>query len=210
MVGGVTASRKASSNILTIRDEWGAYVVLARSSVTEHGMVSRTRVPRSRSAKSTRGSHAPPGRTGEPCTGGSGTDGWRARSCEVREMRNAVAARTLVRGYLEKATGELIDTETVTISSEEGRWKRAERHLAGGLSYRKSGSKRGGCRKRTEKVTRLLVPTRCQPGEQGPSRGGDLSTHHPDGPGDVPHDLLPQRRGLVERIDEMRDAVNGR
>ena len=59
-------------------------------------------------------------------------------------MRKAVAAWTLVRGYLEKATGELIDTETVTISSEEGRWKRAERHLAGGLSYRKPGSKRGG------------------------------------------------------------------
>ena len=26
-------------------------------------------------------------------------------------------------------------------------------------------------------------------------RGGDLSAHHPDGPGDVPHDLLPERRG---------------
>ena len=50
-------------------------------------------------------------------------------------MRIAVAARTLVRGCSEKATGELIDTETVTISSEEGRWKRAERHLAGGLPY---------------------------------------------------------------------------
>jgi hypothetical protein len=44
---------------------------------------------------------------------------------------------------VEKATGELIDTETVTISSEEGRWKRAERYLAGGLSYRKPGAKRG-------------------------------------------------------------------
>src|SRR6266516_8074407 len=32
-----------------------------RSSVTEHGMAYRTRVPRSRSANSTRGSHAPPG-----------------------------------------------------------------------------------------------------------------------------------------------------
>jgi hypothetical protein len=50
-------------------------------------------------------------------------------------MRNAVAAWALVRGYSEKATGELIDTETVTISSEGGRWKRAERHLAGGLPY---------------------------------------------------------------------------
>ena len=66
---------------------------------------------------------------------------WR---CEVREMRSATAARAIVRGDSEKATGELIDTETVTISSEEGRWKRAERHLAGGLSYRTSGAKRGG------------------------------------------------------------------
>jgi len=41
--------------------------------------------------------------------------------------------------FSEKATGELIDTETVTISSEEGRWKRAERYLADGLSYCLSG-----------------------------------------------------------------------
>jgi hypothetical protein len=41
---------------------------------------------------------------------------WR---CEVREMRSAVAAWAIVRGDSEKATGELIDTETVTISSEE-------------------------------------------------------------------------------------------
>ena len=39
--------------------------------------------------------------------------------------------------------------------------------------------------------------------------GGDLSTHHPDGAGHVPHDLLPQRRGLVERIDALRGAVHG-
>jgi hypothetical protein len=65
---------------------------------------------------------------------------WR---CEVREMRSAVAAWAIVRGDSEKATGELIDTETVTISSEEGRWKRAERYLAGGLSYLKYGAKRG-------------------------------------------------------------------
>lgn len=106
-------------------DEWGAYVVLARFAVTEHGMTCRTRVPRSRSANSTRGSHTPPGRTGEPCTGGSGTGGWMTRTCEVRVMRIAEAGQVIVRGDSEKATGELIDTETVTISSEEGRWKRA-------------------------------------------------------------------------------------
>ena len=89
-----------------------------RSSVTEHGMAYRARAQGARSAKSTRGRNAPPGHTGEPCTGGSGTGGWRVRCCEVREMRNAAAARALVRGDSEKATGELIDTETVTISSE--------------------------------------------------------------------------------------------
>src|SRR6266849_9752782 len=50
--------------------EWGAYVVLARSFVTEHGMAYGARALGSRSANSTRGRHAPPGRTGEPCTGG--------------------------------------------------------------------------------------------------------------------------------------------
>src|SRR5499427_870642 len=83
-------------------DEWGAYVVLARSSVTEHGMAYRTRVPWSRSAKSTRGGDVPPGRTGEPCTGGSGTGGRMSRSCEVREMRNAEAGLDMVRAVLEE------------------------------------------------------------------------------------------------------------
>src|SRR6266446_657099 len=36
-------------------DEWGAYVVLARFAVTEHGMAYRTRVPWSRSHRSSRG-----------------------------------------------------------------------------------------------------------------------------------------------------------
>ena len=40
----------------------------------------------------------------------------------------------------EKATGELIDTETVTISSEGDRWKRAAGYLAGGLPYFTSSS----------------------------------------------------------------------
>jgi hypothetical protein len=56
----------------------------------------------SRSANSTRGSHAPPGRTGEPCTGGSGTGGRMPRSCEVRAMRNAKAGLVIIRAVLEK------------------------------------------------------------------------------------------------------------
>src|SRR5215475_3182289 len=122
---------------------WGPYVALARSSVTEHGMAYRARARRARSANSTRGGHGPPGGTGEPWTGGSGTGGWMTRSCEVRVRRIAEAGQVIIRGDSDRATGELIDTETVTISSEEGRWKRAERYLAGGLSYGTSGAKRG-------------------------------------------------------------------
>src|SRR5215470_3710036 len=77
-------------------DEWGAYVALARFAVTEHGMACRTRVPRSRSANSTRGGDVPPGRTGEPCTGESGTGGPMLRACEVREMRNAEAGLVMM------------------------------------------------------------------------------------------------------------------
>ena len=43
----------------------------------------------------------------------------------------------------EKATGELIDTERVTISAEGDRWKRAEGDLAGGLPYHTYGDNGG-------------------------------------------------------------------
>src|SRR3989442_12664649 len=82
--------------------EWGTYVALGRSFVTEHGMADRARALRSRSANSTRGRHAPPGRTGEPCTGGSGTGGRMPRSCEVRAMRNAEAGAGIIRAVLER------------------------------------------------------------------------------------------------------------
>ena len=48
-----------------------------------------------------------------------------------------------------------------------------------------------------------------QPGEQGPPRGGHLSAYHPDGAGDVPHDLLPERGGRVECVHALRGAVPG-
>ena len=76
------------------------------------------------------------------------------RSCEVRVMRIAKAGEVIVRGDSDKATGELIDTETVTISSEGGRWKRAARHLAGGLPYFTSGSE---ARLRHEVVSVIVV-----------------------------------------------------
>ena len=46
-----------------------------------------------------------------------------ARTCEVREMRRATAGLTVVRGNPEKVTGELLEIERLTSSSEGGRWK---------------------------------------------------------------------------------------
>jgi hypothetical protein len=40
-------------------------------------------------------------------------------------------------------TGKLLEIERLTSSLEGGRWKRAARHLAGGLPYLTYGSKRG-------------------------------------------------------------------
>lgn len=94
-------------------DEWGAYVVLGRFAVTEHGMAYRTRVPGSRSANSTRGSDAPPGRTGKPCTGGSGTGGRMPRTCEVREMRNAEAELIII--HQGKPPALLGDSQSLTV-----------------------------------------------------------------------------------------------
>src|SRR5712692_9755150 len=102
--------------------EWGTYVAFGRSFVTEHGMAYGARALGSRSANSTRGRYAPPGRTGEPCPGGSGTGGWMTRRCEVRVMRIAEAGQVIIRGYSDRATGELIDTETVTICRGSLSW----------------------------------------------------------------------------------------
>jgi hypothetical protein len=46
-----------------------------------------------------------------------------SRDCEVRERRRAETVLTIIRVNSEKVTGELLDTETVTSSSEGGRWK---------------------------------------------------------------------------------------
>jgi len=50
-------------------DERGAYVVLLRFSVTEHGMAYGARALGSRSRHSSRGSDVPPGSAGKPCAG---------------------------------------------------------------------------------------------------------------------------------------------
>ena len=60
-----------------------------RLMVTERGIPSRGRPPRERSAYSSRGSHAPPGRLGKPATGRRGTGGQTLSRHAVREMRSA-------------------------------------------------------------------------------------------------------------------------
>ena len=79
----------------------------------------------SRSPDSSRGIDAPPGRTGEPFTGRSRTGGQIVSSHEVREMRKAILELTINRSrqVATLTTGELLDTERVTSSSERGGWK---------------------------------------------------------------------------------------
>ena len=48
-----------------------------------------------------------------------------------------------------------------------------------------------------------------EPGEPGPPCGSHLSAYHPDGPGDVPHALLPERGGGVERVHALWGAMPG-
>ncbi len=95
-------------------DKWETYLALVlkaaclqlRFSMTKHGMAYRARALKakagSRSANSTRGGNGPPGSTGEPCTGESGTGSWMITSCEVRMMRIAKAEVIIVRALLGK------------------------------------------------------------------------------------------------------------
>jgi len=126
-------------------DEWGTYVALARAAPPERGMAYRARAPRSRSHRSSR-------RWGEPITGRRVAgrrqmNGGRVRDAQEPEPNSL------------SSTGELIDIERVTISSEGDRWKRAERYLAGGLPYFTSGSEARG-RKQLRLLSRQLP--RCE------------------------------------------------
>jgi hypothetical protein len=93
-----------------------------RSLVTEHGMAYGPRGPRSRSRGSSRGSNAPPGCTGEPCTGQSTTGGRRVRSHAVRAMRRAKMALAL-----STTTGELTEIERLMVSCASRKGWRVQR-----------------------------------------------------------------------------------
>src|SRR5688500_3599200 len=100
---------------------------LKRSSVTEHGMAYRARAPRSRRANSTREGNVSPGRTGEPCTGGSGPGGQMIKVVRYECCGSPKQNWSSPELCSVKTTGELIDIERVTISSEGGCWKSAYR-----------------------------------------------------------------------------------
>ena len=94
-------------------DEWGTYVVLARSASPERGMAYRARAPRSRSPRSSL-------RWGKPTTWRRGTGRRHGKGGRVRDAQEPEPQ------YV-SSTGELIDIERVTISSEGGRWKSTHR-----------------------------------------------------------------------------------
>src|SRR5437660_176061 len=94
-------------------DEWGTYVALERSAPPERGMAYRARAPRSRSHRRSQG-------WGEPIAGRRVAGRRYRNGGRVRDAREP-APKCL------SSTGELMDTERVTISSEGGRWKSTHR-----------------------------------------------------------------------------------
>ena len=90
-------------------DERGTYVALARAAPPERGMPYRARAPRARSHRSSRGWGEPI--AGRRVAGRRQMNGGRVRDAHEPEPK-----------YL-SPTGELIDIERVTISSEGDRWK---------------------------------------------------------------------------------------
>src|SRR5712692_9572273 len=93
-------------------------------------MAYGVRALRLRSPNSSRGRNAPPGRTGEPSAGRSGTGDSIHSNREVREMRTAETVLSIMRerGRMDlrsrlRVTGERRDTETVMRRSERGGWK---------------------------------------------------------------------------------------
>ena len=49
----------------------------------------------------------------------------------------------------------------------------------------------------------------AESGQQSPARRRDLSSHHPDGAGDVPHNVLPACGSRVERVHALWRPVSG-
>ena len=110
-----------------------------------------------RSFRSSRGSHAPPGRTGEPSTGRRETGGRAVQRERVRDARIPEPSGC-------SSTGELIDAETVTISSERGGWKSAcQSNSLAAYSTLTSGSEGGGWKRDATGCLRTSRPASAIP-----------------------------------------------
>jgi hypothetical protein len=90
-------------------DEWGTYVALVRAAPPERGMPYRARASRARSHRRSRGWGEPIAR--RRVAGRRQMNGGRVRDAHEPEPKCLAS------------TGELIDIERVTISSEGDRWK---------------------------------------------------------------------------------------
>jgi len=95
--------------------------------VTEHGISYGGRPLGKRSAHSSRGSNDPPGRMGEPYQGRRGTGGQTEAAMRYAKCGEpkVVLKVTCCCEATRLTTGERSDTETVTLRSERGDWKRA-------------------------------------------------------------------------------------
>src|SRR5262245_57669324 len=104
-------------------DEWGAYVVLARFAVTEHGMAYRARARGSRSANSTRGVTSHQGAResraqGEVAQVVGCPGAVRYARCGTPKQEWALCERCS-----QEATGELLEIERLMSSLGRGHWK---------------------------------------------------------------------------------------
>src|SRR5882672_7689093 len=126
-------------------DAWGTYVALERSAPPERGMAYRTRVPWSRSPRSSL-------RWGKPTTWRRGTGRRERKGGRVRDAQRPEPKCM-------PSTGELIDIERVTISSEGGRWKstRLGNSLAAYPTSRTGLT--GGMGRRTVRQRALCLPS---------------------------------------------------
>src|SRR5262249_8099367 len=104
-----------------------------RLALRECGIAYRPRGPRRRSRRSSRSAR-------ESHTGRRAAGDGRLPAARYARCGTPPPHRLSFECCSKKATGEVIDTETVTISSEGGRGKRAAGNLAGGLLYFTSSS----------------------------------------------------------------------
>ena len=162
-----TSTLQVMTNEVMQGDEWATYSTLGRTTTTYRGMAYSSRGPGSRSAHSTRGSDAPPGRPGEPVTGGrsTGVCGELERGCarctrpyssatrpRKREAgtgkRNAVKAARCVWGGADGKGLLAVPRRRPTLLGEGPTEKGCLQYLAGGLLYSEGAATRSRVRSR--------------------------------------------------------------